>query len=258
MSYSKLRLVLCLGWLLGASSAWAQGPPITGDKPIMLGANRVVLRSLAEFRQLEQGYALHVPLRVHYLPTASSLVGVYAPLVHYGLPDGQGTAFGDLQLVGKYQFYRANGTGKTFKMLVKTVQTLPTGQPLMLDGISTGQYQGFYSFLAGYESLHYGIVGETGFNYSPMPFFNEWRTKVGFGLPLLKPSYPVKQLNLYFEYQSSYFTAQQRYALFYAQGIQYAVGRVTLDLAVQLPLYQTLLPNMRRRYSLYLGMRCVI
>lgn len=257
MSYCKLWLTL-LGMLLGVSSAWAQGPPITGDKPIMLGGNRVVLRSLAEFRQLEQGTALQVPLRVHYLPTANSLVGVYAPLVHYALPDVQGTTFGDLQLVGKYQFYRANSTGKTFKMLVKTLQTLPTGQSLALDGMSTGQYQGFYSLLAGYESLNYGIIGEMGFNHSPMPFFNEWRTKVGFGLPLLKPSYPVNQINLYFEYQSSYFTAQRRYALFYAQGIQYAKGRVTLDLAVQLPLYQTLLPDMRRRYSLYFGLRCVI
>lgn len=259
MLYSKLWLVL--GWaglLLGAETMVAQGPPITGDKPIMLGAKRVVLRTLTEFRQLEQGVALRAPLMLHYLPTANTLVGIYVPLVHYALPKAQGTALGDIQLLGKYQFYRKNGTGKTFKLLVKTAQTLPTGRQLSLDGMSTGQYQGYYGFLAGYESLNYGLIAETGFNYSPVPFFNEWRSKVGFGLPLLKPSYPVNQINLYFEYQSSYFTAQKRYALFYAQGIQYATGRVTLDIAVQLPLYQTLLPTMRRRYSLFIGMRCVI
>lgn len=259
MLYPKLWFVLCWGGLLlGAETVVAQGPPITSDKPIMLGAKRVVLRTLTEFRQLEQGYALRVPLMLHYLPTANTLIGVYTPLVHYALLGEQGTTLGDIQLLGKYQFYRKNGAGKTFKLLVKTAQTLPTGRQLSLDGMSTGQYQGYYGFLAGYERLNYGIIGETGFNYSPIPFFNEWRSKVGFGLPLLKPNYPVNQINLYFEYQSSYFTVQKRYALLYAQGIQYARGRVTLDFAVQLPLYQTLLTAMRRRYSLFIGMRYVI
>ena len=258
LPFRRYLFLLCAGLVLFTVPSWAQGPPILGDKPIMLGAKRWIFKTLTAFHQLEQGHALRAPLMVHYLPTSTTLVGLHVPLVTYQLPDHAGTALGDVQLLGKYQFYRKDGKGKTFKMVVKTLQTLPTGPRLALDLISTGQYQGFYSILVGYESLRYGLLGESGFNWSALPFFNEWRTKASVGLPLLKPKYPVRQVNLYFEYQSSYFTAQQRYLLLYAQGIQYAHGPMTVEAAVQLPLVQTLLPEMRRRYSLYLGLRYVL
>ncbi len=196
-----LGLLLC-GSL--ATGLQAQGPPILGDKPIMLGAKRIVFKTLTEFRVLPDGWALKAPAMVHYLPTSNTLVGLYIPLVVSGLGDQPRSFLGDISLVTKYQFYKKDGMGKTFRMVLKGVQNLPTGAKLGLDEMSTGIFQSFWSVVAGYESIKYGISSELGYNFSVVPDMNEARLKLGFGLPLLQPSYPVKQVNLFFEYQGSY------------------------------------------------------
>lgn len=222
-----LKCLLVLPLLFtGIDASVAQGPPITGDKPIMLGANNKVVKTLSEIRRTEAGTFTKTPLMVHYLPTSDILVGAYLPFVHYDFKDGRnGQTLGDLELVGKYQFYRNDQTGKTFRMVAKTIQTLPTGKALGLDGISTNEYQSYLAIVTGYESIKYGISNELGYNFSPSDNLNELRYKLGFGLPLLKQTYPVNQLNLYFEYQNSWFTAPSDYLLLYAQGIQYAKGQ---------------------------------
>jgi len=251
----------CIGLLLTilcSFDSFAQGPPITGDKPIMLGSNSWVIKSLTEIRKTKEGTFMKAPLMVHYLPTSNSLVGVHIPFVTYNFNEGtQGRSLGDIDVLLKYQFYRKDNTGKTFRMVAKTVQTLPTGKALQLDGISTGDYHGYFGVVAGYESIKYGISNELGYNISPSNDLDEMRYKLGFGLPLLKPTYPVKQVNLYFEYQSSWFTAQNEYILLYAQGIQYAKGRLTVETSVQLPLIQTLSDEVQREFSVYLGTRYV-
>lgn len=236
----------------------AQGPPITSDKPIMLGEGTWVIKSLTEIRKTETGTFLKAPLMVHYLPTSNSLVGVHLPLITYNFENGgSGQALGDVELLGKYQFYRKDGIGKTFRIVAKTLQTLPTGKFLEIDGISKGNYQSYLGLVAGYESIKYGISNELGFNLSPANDLDELRYKLGFGLPLLPSVYPVKQINLYFEYQSSWYPVLEEYLLLYAQGIQYAKGRVTMEVAVQFPLVQDISELERRRFSVFLGTRYV-
>ena len=53
---------------------------------------------------------------------------------------------------------------------------------------------------------------------------------------MLKPQYPNKQLNLYFEYANVWVFERSWYQMLYAQGIQYARKNITFDLAIQLPL----------------------
>ena len=84
---------------------------------------------------------------------------------------------------------------------------------------------------------------------------DEFRAKLGFGLPLLKPQYPNKQLNLYFEYASVSLVERDWYQLLYAQGIQYASKNMTFDLALQLPLIQDMPVNRELKYSVFLGTR---
>jgi len=177
-------------------------------------------------------------------------LAVHVPLVTYDFSDGDsGQALGDIEILAKYQFYRKDGTGKTFRVVAKTLHTLPTGPSLNVDGISTGNYHGYLGVVAGYESIKFGISNELGFNLDPSDDLDELRHKVGFGLdelrhkvgfglPLLPSVYPVKQINLYFEYQNSWFTTANEYMLLYAQGIQYAIGRITVEAAVQVPLVQ--------------------
>ena len=242
--------------LLSSAPVLAQGPPITVDKPIMLGADAFIIKTLTEVRRAESGTFVKAPVMLHYLPTSNTLVAAHFPYVYYDFEGGEsGQVFGDMGLLAKYQFYRRDGMGKTFRMVAKTYQTLPTGKPLAIDDMSLGRYQSYQGIIAGYESIRYGILGEVGYLIDPNGNLDEWRQQLGFGLPLLKPTYPVKQLNLYFEYRSSWFTELDAYALFYAQGIQYAVGRVTVETSLQLPLTNNVPEAQQRRYSLFMGAR---
>lgn len=260
MIFYKSWIIIFLMMIISQLSV-AQGPPITSDKPIMLGKGSTVVKTLTEIRRTEIGTFTKIPLMVHYLPTSNSLVGLYLPFVAYNFEQndqlGTSQTLGDIELLAKYQFYRKDETGKTFRMVAKTVQTLPTGEALNIEGMSTGQYQSYLSLVAGYESIKYGISNELGYNFVPNGELNELRYKLGFGLPLLKPTYPVNQINLYFEYQNSWFTTNKDFMMLYAQGIQYAKGRLTVETAIQMPLMQTLPEATQRKYSLYLGTRYV-
>ncbi|MEM6724624.1 MAG: hypothetical protein AAF598_11330 [Bacteroidota bacterium] len=245
----------------GSSTLFAQGPPITADKPILLGSKAVVLKTLSEIRNREDGTFTRIPFMAHYLPTSNSLVAIHTPLVIYDDKNletfGSGVALADISILSKYQFYRKDKTGKTLRMVAKTLQTLPTGKNLGINDISLGEYQSYFAGVIGYETIKYGISGEIGYNLVPNTQTDEFRVKTGFGLPLLKPSYPVKQVNLYFEYTSNWFTQLQIYELLYAQGVQYAIKRLTLEMAVQVPLTQTRPENQQLNYSLFFGTRYV-
>ena len=238
----------------------AQGPPITADKPIMLGGKTKLIKTLSEFRKTEQGEFLSLPVILHYLPTSNSLVGIHVPFVNYSLSgeNGSNNSLGDIAILGKYQFYRKDQMGKTFRVVAKTLQTLPTGEKLSADGISTGTYQSYQGIVAGYESIKYGVSNELGYNLVPDNSNDELRYKLGFGLPLKKPVYPVNQVNLFFEYQSSWFTEREDFLMLFAQGIQYAKGRLTVEAAVQVPIIQSLPENLKREYSIFFGTRYIL
>jgi len=233
----------------------AQGPPITVDKPIMLGGKSFTIKSLTEVRTTDRGTSAYIPVMVHYLPTANTLLAVHIPIINYSLKDiGRGTDLADLKILGKYQFYRKDQTGKTYRLVAKTFQNLPTGRDLNVIDQSTGEYQGYYGIVSGYETLKYGISTEIGYNWSPS-VFSEFRAKLGFGLPLLKPQYPNKQVNLFFEYSSNLFTDVEQYQLLFAQGVQYALKNITFDLAVQLPLISNNNKLNEFKNSVYVGTR---
>ena len=252
----KLKYWLCAIVLFAAAKGFSQGPPITADKPIMLGGNSFTTKTLVEIRNTDRGTAVYAPVMLHYLPTANSLVALHLPYLHYDLDDaGSGSTLADIKVMGKYQFYRKDATGKTFRMVAKTLQTLPTGKELDIMGISTGKYQGYYGIVAGYETLKYGISNEKGYNWMPDGTLDEFNYKLGFGLPLLKPQYPNKQVNLFFEYTNAWLVERDWYQLLYAQGIQYARKNITFDLAVQLPLIKDIPEDRALNYSIYLGTR---
>lgn len=237
------------------AKAYAQGPPITADKPIMLGGGSFTMKTLTEIRNTERGTILYAPVMLHYLPTKNSLVALHIPYTNYNLNDIDGSGLADMKIMGKYQFYRKDGTGRTFRMVAKTLQTLPTGAEIDVMDISTRKYAGYYGLVSGLETLKYGISTEIGYNWMPDGTLDEFRAKLGFGLPLLKPQYPNKQLNLYFEYNSVWLHERDWYQLLYAQGVQYALKNITFDLAVQLPLIQEIDEGRALNYSVFVGTR---
>ncbi len=254
------RLGICLLIIIFNQHIFAQGPPITGDKPIMLGAKRIVLKTLSEYRIDDHRHVLSTPMMIHYLPSSSTLIGLHVPWIKSSLDDENQdvSSLGDIQLLAKYQFWRKDEMGKTLRFVAKALQTFGTGEALAYDGISTGFHQSYLSFVIGYETIKYGISHEIGYNQVFDNARSELRHKLGFGLPLKKPSYPVDQVNLYFEYQSSWFPEIDEYMLFYAQGIQYAKNRITLELALQFPLIQQIGIRDERQFSLFIGSRFVI
>ena len=250
-----MKLFMTLFLVVCAFGLRAQGPPITVDKPIMLGGKSFTTKTLTEIRTTDRGTSVYVPLMLHYLPTSNTLIALHLPVINYRLEDlGDGTSIADIKFLGKYQFYRKDQTGKTYRLVAKTLQNLPTGKELSIVDLSTGEYQGYYGLVSGYETLKYGISTEVGFNWSPS-IYSEFRTKLGFGLPLLKPQYPNKQINLFFEYSSSLFVDMDRYQLLYAQGIQYALKNITFDLAIQLPLIDNNNEINKFKNSVFLGSR---
>jgi len=257
----KYTLVLLLFIAFVSNNAMGQGPPITADKPIMLSEGTFIAKTLTEYRSTDFGDFTRVPFMLHYIFNKNALVAVHLPFVTYDFAPGfgvDGSGFGDMNVLLKYQFYRKDKTGKTFRVIAKSLQNLPTGEKLDIHDMATGFYKGYYAIVAGYETIKYGISGEVGFNHSPEDDTDELKINLGFGLPLLKPVYPVNQINLYFEY--SYVRATEIGAdmLLYAQGIQYARKRVTVETAIQIPLYQTNLHHGNRKYSLLFGARYII
>lgn len=245
-------------WSMNKMSA--QGPPITADKPIMLGSGSVIIKTLSEIRNTDEGTFSRIPLMFHYLPTSNSLVAVHVPWTSYAFNEDNeqnGSYLGDINILAKYQFYRKDGKAKTFRIVAKTLQNLPTGKDFGPNEISAGVYQGYYGIVAGYESIKYGISNEIGYNMSPSTNEDEIRYKFGVGLPLLKPTYPVKQINLYFEYSSNWFIETDGYQLLFAQGVQYAKGRLTLEAAVQVPLVQNNINQFHLKSNILLGTRYI-
>ncbi|MGB7393297.1 MAG: hypothetical protein WA913_02775 [Pricia sp.] len=253
---NSIRLLLP-ALLLVVGQLKAQGPPITADKPIMLGGNSFTMKTLTEIRTTQRGTFTYIPLMLHYLPTANSLVALHLPYIGYNFEtaEADGSGLADIKVMGKYQFFRKDGTGKTFRMVAKTLQSLPTGKEIDVMELSTGKYSGYYGVVAGYETLKYGISNELGYNWMPDGTLDEFKYKLGFGLPLLKPQYPNKQVNLYFEYTNSWLTERDWYQLLYAQGVQYAGKNITFDLAVQVPLVNDVTDGRKLKYSLFLGTR---
>lgn len=259
---TKITFFLALFFVgLASNGLMAQGPPITADKPIMLSSKTFVAKTLSEHRSTDFGRFTKVPLMLHYIFHKNALVAVHVPWVSYDFDPGfgaDGSGLGDMNILLKYQFLRKDRTGKTFRMVAKTLQNLPTGEKLDLHDMSTGFYKSYMAIVAGYETIKYGISGEVGYNLSPDDNTDEFKAKLGFGLPLLKPVYPVNQINLFFEYEYTRATETNLNNLLYAQGIQYARKKLTLETAIQVPLYQADLHHGNRKFSWLVGARYII
>lgn len=238
----------------------AQGPPITTDKPIMLGGNSVIIKTLTEIRIKESGTVTRVPIMFHYLPSANTLVALHLPLVNIDYNSGfrdNGLSLGDIDILAKYQFYRRDGKQKTFRIVGKTLQTLPTGLDVSIRDISTGKYSGYYGLVAGYEYIKYGISNELAFEHTPSTDDLDVHYKFGFGLPILEPVYPVKQLNFYFEPHLRWLTKPNQYELLYSQGVQFAIKRLTVEAAIQFELAGNSDFLASYKHSIYIGTRFI-
>ena len=68
-------------------SLFAQGPPITSDKPIMLGGGSFTAKTLIEHRKTAMGTFKYTPIMLHYLISSNALVAILIPTVSYETAD---------------------------------------------------------------------------------------------------------------------------------------------------------------------------
>lgn len=256
----KIAALLLLA--TGATSIWGQGPPITLDKPIMLGEQKGTVRPFAKIADNTVHDFTAIILDADYNFTNKLAVAAEVPLVFP--TNGGTTGLGDVGVSAKYQFYRKDGMGKTVRIAAKAKNMFRTGKRLETPTIGMGHNMTYLGVLAARESLKLGTQAE--FGYAAMPsasHLNHWLYKLGFGLPLLKPVYPVNQVNLYFELEGMNLPRHHgisRFGYYYAQGLQYARGRFTFDLSVQFPISQQFhgTQTFERRCWTLVGARMII
>lgn len=249
-----LKILISVICILAGSNAFGQGPPITGDKPIMLGGQTMIFKTLTEIRSTDAGDLIRMPFMFHYLPNSNMLGAIHINYVN----TFHGTGLGDINVLYKYQFYRKDNKGKTLRMVLKTYQYLPTGIDIGDPDFGVKKFQSYNALVVGYETIKHGIAGEVGYRYIGGDFEDFLVAKVGFGLPVLKPLYPPKQLNFYFENEWNYFGSSGSLNWMMAQGIQYVKGRWTWEISYQRPLIQQNINLHRHDYSIFLGTRFVI
>jgi hypothetical protein len=238
----------------------AQGPPITLDKPIMLGEKKGTIRPI--FKVINSD---NISFKTFILDADYNFTNNLATMIEVPLTFGANnlkTGFGDMALGLKYQFYTKNDMGKTLRIAAKAKNMFATGRKLETQILGMGHNMTYLGILAARESLKLGVQAELGYNIVPTAsHLGNLNYKLGFGLPCFEAVYPVDQLNLYFEFEginmAKHF-GETQYGYYYAQGIQYAKNIYTYDLSLQFPLKQQIIPTYQRNFVLQLGMRVII
>jgi hypothetical protein len=237
----------------------AQGPPIRTDKPIMLGQGKSTVRAYYQyFKHAGNHYHLY-PLMYDYNLRNNIELGVELPFAALSSEvRREGLRFGDAMLKAKYQFYRKDSHAKTVRAGAKLAGMFPTGRPSEVPHVGMGAYQTILGVFAGMESLKYGIVGELAYVHFDRihPKFVE--SRLAFGLPLLTPKYPIRQVTLYFEYEGRWMPENNDHAAYFAQGIQWAFGRYALEASFQMPLVEKVPHHFRRDMAILVGTRIII
>jgi len=249
--------ILCI-WF---SAIFAQGPPIITDKPIMIGEKRIIIKTLSRIEVRENETFYKIPLMGHYVIKPNLLVAAHLPLAGYhSLKLGEENnliGLGDVNVQLKYQFFRWDESRKTARAALKIQQFFPTGIETGNYEISINEWQTFAGLTFGYEALRYGLGANIGYHYAAnQP--DVFHYKLSAGLPLMPLVYPPKQINLYFEYDGEVNFQHGHHSLFMAQGIQYAIKRLTFETAIKFPIFQNEHEGHQQKYTLLFGTRFII
>ena len=253
-------ILLTISILLSINTS-AQGPPILLDKPIMLGEKKGTLRPI--FKRVDNK---EHDFNAFVLDTDYNFTNNFATMLEVPFTFGAHNSkagLGDVALGLKYQFYRKDGMGKTTRIAAKVKNMFATGKKLETMTLGMGHNMTYFGVLAAKESLKLGIQSEFGYNFVPSAtHLNNIDYKIGLGIPLLEPVYPVKQVNIYLEMEGMNMQKYQgaaQYGYYVAPGLQYAKGLHTFELSYQFPIKQQLhVATLERRSSLQVGFRRII
>ena len=255
-----IALQLIVLSLLITHGILAQGPPIRLDKPIMLGAGETTVRAL--FNHVNSDYLDYSSLILEgdYNINRSTAVGLTVPWVFNH--DLGGNRLGDVALMGKYQFIQKDKMGQSTRVAAKVKQMFPTGASLGIPEIGMDHYKTYAGFAGAYESLKIGVQAELGYDVvHGLSHHNYLSYKLGVAVPLLEPSYPANQINVYLETEGMNMRSGEegaQYGYYIAPGLQYARGKFTVETSIQFTVAENLPLTYGRNWSLLFGGRMVL
>jgi len=260
------------------SDAFAQGPPINTDSPIVLGLSGRAVRTFGKLvrvaKLLDNGEEIAnpnndkvmlwvTPLAVPYNLTHKLQVAAIFPFVNASVTTGgqrfSNFGLGDVQFFAKYVWYQSDGKNKTFRVASRVDVKLPTGERNDTPALGTGSTDFAFSTVAGWIENRVGVYLEGGYglntskdglNYGNSLFYN---LAIGYRLaPVVYETYPSPQLNAFLEF-NGVTTAQNSLnslndqssggtTVFLSPGLQFIGGRLWLvEASYQYPIVQN--PN---------------
>jgi len=218
------------------NSSQAQGPPINTDTPIFLGLEGRGIRTYLKYNALEKGNIYTMPVIIPYNLMTDLLIGVGVPYISkFPQTDNSRSGVGDISVFAKYLFIQKDGQGKTFRMALKVRETFPSGK----SGISLDAYQTYIGVVGANITTKIGLYTELGYILASNQISNRFIYNFAIGYPLMPPTYPPNQINLYLELNGTISTEEKNHLLFISPGIQYIPGKkVLLELGTQLPILE--------------------
>lgn len=257
--------------------AFAQGPPIQSDTPILLGleGRGAMVRTLVmrKSKLYQNGSKAFDPLNrretivagLLVLPfnlTSDLLVGTEIPTINVEMKtvgrSGSSFGLGDASVFAKWVFIQVDRLGKTFRIAAKGTVKFPTGNENRHPPLGTGALDYSLGAVGAWIGKRYGVYAGIAYRFNGtsegVDRGNglEYNAALGFRvIPATYAMYPAKQVNTYLEVNGRFawkdslndreFTDSGGNTILLSPGIQYIPSRILLvEASFQVPVVQRL------------------
>ena len=241
-------------------SVFSQGPPITTETPVMLGLGGNGIRTFGKFISKENTNIYIQPVGIPYNITSKFQIGGIFPfksITVNGAETQRGLA--DIALFTKYQLYKKDGTGKTFRILANFKQSFPTGKTASTPKVGSGIHQTYIGLIVGKISTSIGLYSDFGYTIASNGTTDNFSYNFSVSAPVLPQKYPQKQLNTLLEFNGNYLIDPNIHTLFISPGLQFIPGRrILFETSFQIPILQNNITVNRTKYMVLLGTRFLI
>jgi hypothetical protein len=257
----KIKIIyLLLGVLSLTKILFAQGPPIYTDTPVLFGLDGRGIRTFGKYISKENVNVYAQPLAVPINLGADIQVGAIAPYMIISPKNMQSVSgFGDISVFVKYVFQQKDSPGKTFRTLIKFMETFPTGSTAQTPSLGSGINQTYLGLVSGYITLNYGIYGELGYTLVSDNKPDNFLYAASIGIPLLPQEYPPHQMNIYFGFNGNYEFEVKKNVLYLSPGVQYIAGKkILFETGVQLPVIEDVPSGFKTNYGFTFGTRILL
>ena len=258
---TKIKIIyLLLGLLSLTNLLFAQGPPIYTDTPMLLGLDGRGIRTFGKYISKENVNVYAQPFVVPVNLDVDFQIGAIAPYMVISPKNMQSVSgFGDISVFAKYVFQQSDSPGKTFRALIKFMETFPTGSTTKMPPIGSGINQTYLGLVSGYITLKYGLYGELGYTFVSDSKPDNFLYSASVGIPLLPQEYPPHQINIYFGFNGSYEFEVKKSVLYLSPGIQYIAGKkVLFETGIQLPVVEDVPSGFKTNYVFTFGTRVLL